>query len=149
MPLNHLFASRKCPQLTKMAKFLRWAKLPEREDVYTWEGTTRWGNHDLYPIPWKERNYGILAYYSYFVISGVSITGFTAGSAYISAGLSVSATCGAILLGNIIAGGNSYLGGQAGVDKSLGYVSFPGFKVLIFLSYRKETKRKEKREDVN
>lgn len=54
---------------------MRRAELPKRQDVYTCEGTTRWGNRDLYPIPKKERNYGVLSYCSYFVISGVSITG--------------------------------------------------------------------------
>jgi len=116
-----------------IAKYLRWAELPERQDVYTYEGTTRWGNHDLYPISKKERTFGVMGYYSYFVTSGVSITGFTAGSAYVAAGLGVGPTCAAILIGSMLAGGNSYLGGQPGVDKSLGYVSLTNSFDLLSL----------------
>lgn len=47
--------------------FLRWAELPARKDVYSYAGTTRWGNHDLYPIPRKERTYNQLDYFVYWM----------------------------------------------------------------------------------
>jgi NCS1 family nucleobase:cation symporter-1 len=78
-----------------MSKYFRWAELAPREDIHVWEGTTKWGNHDVY--------------------------GFTSASAYVSAGLSCWETVGAILLGASIAAGNSYLGARPGVDKSLGF----------------------------
>ncbi|RDW57037.1 hypothetical protein BP6252_13909 [Coleophoma cylindrospora] len=99
----------------------RWAELPPREDIQVWEGTTRWGNHDIYPIPKKEQTYGMLGFFSYFIVSGVSITGFTVASSYVAAGLSAWETVGAVLVGCVIAGLNSFIGGQAGVDKKLGF----------------------------
>ena len=38
-----------------MSKLLKWAELPARDDIYLDQGTTEWGNHDLYPIVPKER----------------------------------------------------------------------------------------------
>lgn len=125
-----------------MSKYFKWAELPPRKDVYVYEGTTEWGNHDLYPIPKKERTYGTLAYYSYYITGGVSINSFTMGSSYVASGLSVWATIGGILLGSVIAGLNSFLGGQAGIDKSLGYVSPKPFQS----SYR-DTKTKADDDD--
>ena len=106
-----------------MSKYFKWAELPARTDVYTYDGTTRWGNHDLYPIPKKERTYGYMGYYSYYLVSGISITGFSMGSAYVSAGLSAQETIGAVLVGCICAALNACLGVQVGLDKSLGFVS--------------------------
>jgi NCS1 family nucleobase:cation symporter-1 len=104
-----------------MSKYFRWAELAPREDIHVWEGTTKWGNHDVYPIPKKEHTYGTLGFYSYYAVSTVAIYGFTSASAYVSAGLSCWETVGAILLGASIAAGNSYLGARPGVDKSLGF----------------------------
>jgi len=104
-----------------MARYFRCAELPAREDIDVWEGSTRWGNHDLYPIPKKERIYRIWGFYSYFGASGISIFGFTVASAYVSAGLNCWETVGAILLGACIASYSSFLGARPGVDKSLGY----------------------------
>jgi NCS1 family nucleobase:cation symporter-1 len=104
-----------------LTRALERLELPPRDDIDVWEGTTRWGNHDIYPIPKKERNYGTLGFYSYFICSGVSIIGFTSASAYVAAGLGSWETVGAILLGSFIAGCNSFLGGQAGIDKKLGF----------------------------
>ena len=49
-------------------KWLEWAELPPRKDVYSYYGTTKWGNHDLYPIPMKERqfNTGLLCILDYY-----------------------------------------------------------------------------------
>lgn len=76
-----------------MSKYFRWAELPARDDIHVWEGTTRWGNHDLYPIPKRERNYGFLGFYSYYAISALSIYGFTSASAFVAAGLGVWEVC--------------------------------------------------------
>jgi NCS1 family nucleobase:cation symporter-1 len=105
-----------------MSKYFKWAELPAREDVYTYDGTTRWGNHDLYPIPKKERTYGYLGFYSYYLVSGISVSGYSIGSAYVAAGLSAQETIGAVLVGAIFASLNACLGVQVGIDKSLGFV---------------------------
>ncbi|PMD38368.1 hypothetical protein L207DRAFT_585270 [Hyaloscypha variabilis F] len=104
-----------------MSKYFKWAELPARKDIYTYDGTRRWGNHDLYPIPKKERVYGYMGYYSYYLVSGISITGFSMGSAYVSAGLSAQETIGAVLVGCVCAALNACLGVQVGLDKSLGF----------------------------
>ncbi|RDW57166.1 hypothetical protein BP6252_13814 [Coleophoma cylindrospora] len=104
-----------------MSRYFKWAELPARKDVYTYEGTTRWGNHDLYPIPLKERTYGVMGFYSYYLVSGISISGYSIGSAYVAAGLSAQEAIGAVLVGCIFASLNACLGVQVGIDKSLGF----------------------------
>jgi hypothetical protein len=115
-----------------MSKYFKWAELPPRKDIYTYEGTTRWGNHDLYPIPKKERTYGYLGLYSYLLVSGISITGFSMGSADVSAGLSAQETIGALLVGCICAALNAR---QVGLDKSLGFVSDSSFLLFTFFPH--------------
>lgn len=103
-------------------KWLRWAELPARKDVYTYAGTTRWGNHDLYPIPQKERTFGWLAYFAYWVTTGVSVGTFTLGSTYIALGLNAGETLGAILAGCIFSDLVGCFCGKPGMDYSIGYV---------------------------
>src|SRR5262245_46167575 len=107
-----------------MSKYFRWLELPARQDIDVWEGTTEWGNHDLYPIPKKERTYGVMGFFSYFLVSAVSVVGFASAAAYVASGLTAWETVGAILVGSVIAGLNSFLGGQPGVDKHLGFVCY-------------------------
>lgn len=107
-----------------MSKYFKWAEVRERDDLNSaeaFEGTTRWGNHDIYPVPLKERNYGILGFYSYFACGAISVYGFTAASAFVSAGLGTWDTVGAICLGSCIAAFNGYLGSRIGIDTSLGF----------------------------
>jgi NCS1 family nucleobase:cation symporter-1 len=95
-------------------KWLEWAEVPARKDVYTYAGTTRWGNHDLYPIPKKERTYGILAYFAYWITTGVSVGTYTLGSTYIAVGLNVGETLGSILAGCIISASVGFFCGRPG-----------------------------------
>lgn len=104
-------------------KWLEWAELPARADVYNYAGTTRWGNHDLYPIPQKERRMGSMAYFAYWITTGVSVGTFTLGSAYIAVGLTAGETLGAILAGCVISCIVGCLCGKPGMDYNLGYVS--------------------------
>lgn len=106
---------------SRTRRAFEWAELPARQDINVWEGTTRWGNHDLYPIPKKEQTYRMYDYFSYYLVSGVTISGFTASSAYVTAGLGVWETIGAVMAGTILAGMVSWLGGQAGAEKRLGF----------------------------
>jgi len=103
-------------------KWLEWAELPAREDVYAYAGTTRWGNHDLYPIPKKERTFGIMGFFAYWITTGVSVGTFTLGSAYIAVGLNARETLCAILGGAFISCIVGGFCGQPGMDYSLGYV---------------------------
>jgi NCS1 family nucleobase:cation symporter-1 len=107
-----------------MSKYFRWAEVKARDDiddVEAWEGTTRWGNHDIYPVPKKERNYGLLGFYTYFAAGIISVYGFTAASSYVSAGLGTWDTVGAICLGSCIAAVNAFLGSSVGIDTALGW----------------------------
>jgi len=79
------------------------------------------GNHDIYPVPKKEGNYGYFSFYSYYALGAISVYGFTAASAYVAAGLSTWDTVGAICLGSCIAAFNACLGSQVGTDKYLGF----------------------------
>jgi NCS1 family nucleobase:cation symporter-1 len=106
-----------------MSKFFKWAELPARKDVYTHAGTTTWGNHDLYPIPRKERTWGWMAYVSYQVVVGVNISNYTLASSYIAVGLTVGQTLGAVLAGAVIASIISYITCRPGLDHAIGFVS--------------------------
>ncbi|KUJ15047.1 uncharacterized protein LY89DRAFT_566485, partial [Mollisia scopiformis] len=91
------------------------------KDVYTYYGTTRWDNHDLYPIPKKERTFGVMAFFAYWITTGVSVGTFTLGSTYIALGLNAGETLGAILGGCILSDIVGCLCGKPGQDYSIGY----------------------------
>ena len=104
-----------------MSKYLKWAELKPREDVYQEHGTTKWGNHDLYPIPRKERTFGRLAFFLYWTTCSFGLSTYSIGSAYIELGLTVAQTIGAVTVGAVLASINAFLCGRAGAEKSLGY----------------------------
>lgn len=52
-----------------LSEYFKWAEVKERDDIDVWEGTTKWGNHDIYPVPKKERNYGYMGLYAYYALS--------------------------------------------------------------------------------
>ncbi|RDW92664.1 hypothetical protein BP5796_02058 [Coleophoma crateriformis] len=104
-----------------MSKYFKWAELPPRTDVYTHAGTTTWGNHDLYPIPRKERTWGWLAYVSYQIVVGVTISGYTLASTYIAVGLTVGQTMAAVLTGSIVSAIISYITCRPGLDHAIGF----------------------------
>lgn len=103
--------------------FMKWAELPARHDIYQDKGTTKWGNHDLYPIVPAERTYGRGAFLLYWVTCGAGLSTFAIGSSYIAVGLTPGEACGAILIGACISSVVALLCGRAGADKHLGYVS--------------------------
>ncbi|PVH99767.1 hypothetical protein DM02DRAFT_710388 [Periconia macrospinosa] len=105
----------------RLRRMFRWAEVPEREDIYTWKGTTKWGNHDLYPIDPKERTFTWLSYWSIFVTNGVNISTFTLGSSFISYGLTAGQTIGGVLAGTCISAVVSYLSSRPGLDYHMGY----------------------------
>lgn len=105
-----------------MSKYFKWLELPAREDIYTERGTTKWGNHDLYPIVPKERTYGKGAYLLYWVTCCAGLSTFAIGSSYIAVGLTAGEACGAVLIGGCIASTNAILCGRPGAEKHMGYV---------------------------
>ena len=106
----------------RLRRMFRWAELPERKDIYTYEGTTKWGNHDLYPIDPSERTFTWFSYWSIFVTSGVNISTFTLGSSFITYGLTAGQTIGGVLLGTLISAVVSFLSSRPGMDYHMGYV---------------------------
>lgn len=106
-----------------MSKFFTWAELPARNDIYQERGTTKWGNHDLYPIVPKERTYGQGAFFLYWLTCGAGLSTFAIGSSYITVGLTAGEACGAILIGACMSSCNALLCGRVGSEKHLGYVS--------------------------
>ncbi|KEY68266.1 hypothetical protein S7711_07020 [Stachybotrys chartarum IBT 7711] len=104
-----------------MSKFMKWAELPARTDIYQDRGTTKWGNHDLYPIVASERTYGTGAYILYWVTCGAGLSTFALGSSYVAVGLTAGEACGAILIGSTMASGIALLCGRPGAEKHLGY----------------------------
>lgn len=108
--------------LSIMPDFMKWAELPARDDIYQDKGTTKWGNHDLYPIVPSERTYGRGAFLLYWVTCGAGLSTFAIGSSYIAVGLTPGEACGAVLIGSCLSSGVAILCGRAGAEKHLGYV---------------------------
>jgi NCS1 family nucleobase:cation symporter-1 len=113
-----------------MSKFMKWAELPARTDIYQERGTTKWGNHDLYPIVPKEQTYGISAYFLYWLTCGAGLSTFALGSSYVAVGLTAGETCGAVLIGCSLTSLTAFLCGRPGAEKHLGYVRI----ALVFVS---------------
>jgi NCS1 family nucleobase:cation symporter-1 len=107
-----------------LRKWFAWAELPARDDIYTWKGTTKWGNHDLYPIDPKERTYGWLGFVAVWVTNGVSVSTFTLGSSYIAYGLTAAECIGSILVGACISSFVAFLAARPGMDYHTGYVGY-------------------------
>jgi nucleobase:cation symporter-1, NCS1 family len=106
----------------RLRRMFRWAELPERTDIYTWKGTTKWGNHDLYPIDPKERTFTWVSYVAIFFTNGINISTITLGSAFIAYGLTAGQTIGGVFAGTCISAIVSLLSSQPGIDYHMGYV---------------------------
>ncbi|RDW77351.1 hypothetical protein BP6252_05404 [Coleophoma cylindrospora] len=102
-------------------RLLKWAEVPAREDIFTWRGTTKWGNHDLYPIDPKEWTFGWLGFVAIWVTNGVSVSTWTLGSSYIAYGLTAGETIGSILVGSCIASFVAFFAARPGMDYHVGY----------------------------
>lgn len=109
--------------MSTLSTLFKWAELPARTDIYQDRGTTKWGNHDLYPIVKEERTYGKGAYMLYWLTCGAGLSTFALGSSYTAVGLTAGEACGAILAGTVITSTVTVLCGKAGAEKHLGYVS--------------------------
>lgn len=107
----------------RLSNLLKWAEVKERKDIYTWRGTTDWGNHDIYPSDQKDRTFGFMAYASFWAQSGSCISTYTIGSSYIAIGLSRGETIGATFLGGLISAIVGVFASQPGRDYGIGYVS--------------------------
>ncbi|KAE9978161.1 hypothetical protein BLS_000839 [Venturia inaequalis] len=116
-----------------MPGFMKWAELPARDDIYQDKGTTKWGNHDLYPIVSSERTYGRGAFLLYWVTCGAGLSTFAIGSSYIAVGLTPGEACGAVLIGSCLSSGVAVLCGRAGAEKHLGYAVYGGQAISLML----------------
>ncbi|RDW85993.1 hypothetical protein BP5796_04318 [Coleophoma crateriformis] len=105
----------------KTRDMFKWAEVKERSDIDTWKGTTKYGNHDLYPIVPSEKKFGYLAYFAFWVNSGTAITTFTLGSSYIALGLNAGETIAACFVGALISSTIGYFGARPGQDYGIGY----------------------------
>jgi NCS1 family nucleobase:cation symporter-1 len=106
----------------KVRDMFRWAEVKERTDIYTHDGTTKWGNHDLYPIDQKEKEFGYMAYAVYWATSGMGLFTYTIGSSYIALGLNAGETIGACIIGSFISALIGLAGARPGQDYGIGYV---------------------------
>lgn len=73
----------------------------------------------------ERAHFGWLVFYSYYLVSAISTTRYSLGSAYVASGLSAGETIGAVFTGCCFAALNAFFGVQVGLDKSLGFVRLP------------------------
>lgn len=107
---------------SKLRRMFAWAELPARQDIYTWKGTTKWGNHDLYPIDPSERTFGSLSFFAIWITNTVSISTFTTGSSYIAYGLTAGQVIGGVLVGGCFSSLIAFFASRPGMDYNVGYV---------------------------
>ncbi|KAH8880225.1 hypothetical protein GQ53DRAFT_891637 [Thozetella sp. PMI_491] len=104
-----------------MSRYLRWLEVKPKDDIYADVGTTRWGNHDIYPIKKEDRTFGWSSYFLYWTTCCMGLSTFSIGSSYITVGLTAGETLGAVLIGALLTSVNGILCGKAGSEKYLGY----------------------------
>jgi nucleobase:cation symporter-1, NCS1 family len=100
-----------------IAKFL---EVRQRDEAYSEQGTTRWGNRDIYPIIPSERTYGPMAFFAYWLTAGICVSSWTLGSGLVGIGLTAGQAVGAVVVGGCIASTNAYLCGKCGADHHVG-----------------------------
>jgi cytosine/uracil/thiamine/allantoin permease len=83
--------------------------------VYSSTVSSRWGNRNIFPIILEQQNYTAIAFWSYWIIAGISIGCWTYESSIITTDLSSSQAIGASFP-SILA----YLCGEAGLTMHLG-----------------------------
>lgn len=108
-----------------------WAELSPRQDIDTWKGTTKWGNHDLYPIDVSERTFGSMGFFALWITNCVSISTFTTGSAYIAYGLTAGQVIGGCLVGGCVSAAIASFAAFPGMDYNVGYVSICALKTEL------------------
>lgn len=108
------------PDLEKIKQFLEVPKEPE--DVYY--SNDRMTNRDLIPIPPHRRTWSWLEYFSYWIVEGVSISGYVTCSSLVSYGLSVRQSIGCAVGAGIIYGIMAVVMGWIGSHHKIGYPVF-------------------------
>lgn len=94
-------------------------EVPKDEDAqYTNDSLT---NRDIIPIPPDRRTWNPFAYAQYWIVEGVSITGYTSGSSLIGYGLTPKQSILCALAGGIIYGLFAALLGYIGSKSHVGY----------------------------
>ncbi|KAL7424493.1 hypothetical protein Q5752_000177 [Cryptotrichosporon argae] len=91
------------------------------EEAEVWENS-RWLNRDNVPLPPSRRTWGTWSYMSYFVATGINVSGWSGASSLLSLGLSVGQTMALTVVANILIGLLYMLTGSLG---SYWHVGFP------------------------
>lgn len=102
---------------------LRRLEVKHDGEVYADRPPTKWGNRDIYPVPTDQRRFTITSYFSFWVITSMSVTGWGYGGSILALGLTVPEGIGCAIVASICVGLFAYLCGHAGATKHLGYVN--------------------------
>lgn len=81
-------------------------------------------NRDLIPIPLERRKWSALTFFSYWIVEGVSISGYTTVSSLVGFGLSVRQSLGCAVAAGIIYGVMAVIMGWIGSHHHLGFLVF-------------------------
>lgn len=108
------------PTIKQIKAYLEVPKEAE-DDYYQNDSMT---NRDLIPIPPHRRTWGSLDYFSYWIVEGVSISGYTTCSSLVAYGLSVRQAIGCAVAAGIIYGCMAVIMGWIGSHHKIGYPVF-------------------------
>lgn len=110
-----------------MSMVLKKLEVPKDPDMdYTNDSMT---NRDLIPIPPPRRTWNLFAFFTYWIVEGVSISGYTTTSSLVGFGLSVRQAIGCAVAAGVIYGFMAVVMGWIG---SHHHVGFPVFSRATF-----------------
>ncbi|KAH9886805.1 NCS1 family nucleobase:cation symporter-1 [Xylariomycetidae sp. FL2044] len=107
--------------MEKVTEFLKPLEVKHDREQFAAEGTTRWGNKDIYPVIQEHRTYSARSFWVFWASGGVCVTSWTLGSSMIGIGLNVPEAFGAVLCG---VGLSSILGHFCGQSGRVHHVGF-------------------------
>jgi NCS1 family nucleobase:cation symporter-1 len=90
-------------------------------EQYAEQGTTKWGNRDIYPIIPERRTFTAWAYFTYWATAGICISSYTLGSSMIGIGLTAGQAMGAVVIATVCSSLLSYFNGQMGRIHRVGF----------------------------
>ena len=103
---------------SKLAKRL---EVKHEIDQYAEQGTTKWGNKDIYPIIPERRTFNGWAYFTYWATAGICISSYTLGSSMIGIGLTAGQAMGAVVIATVCSSLLSFFTGQMGRIHHVGF----------------------------
>ncbi|ODV97464.1 hypothetical protein PACTADRAFT_49185 [Pachysolen tannophilus NRRL Y-2460] len=102
-------------------------KLEVPKDEQSFYDNDKLTNRDLIPIPPERRTWTPLGYFSYWIVEGVSISGWTTGSTIVAYGLSVRQALGCTVAAGIIYGFMAVIMGWIGSHHHIGFTVISRF----------------------